>query len=160
MFFKKSSKNKIKIGDSAPDFVLPSQSGKEYKLKDMLSQNLVLYFYPKDNSPGCTAEACAFRDSYEVFKKHGAEVVGISSGSIESHNKFVVKNNLPFILLSDQKGKIADLYGVPTTFGMIPGRVTYLIDKKGIVKYIFSSQINAKKHIDESLKMLKDMNDD
>lgn len=158
MFFKKSTKNKVKVGDSAPDFKLPSQSGKSYRLKEMLSQNLVLYFYPKDDSPGCTTEACSFRDNYEIFKKYGAEVVGISSGSIESHNKFVVKNNLPFILLSDEKGKIGNMYGVPTIFGMIPGRVTYLIDKKGIVRHIFSSQFNAKKHIDESLKILEDMN--
>lgn len=158
MFFKKSSKNKVKVGDIAPDFVLPSQSGKMYKLKDMISQNLILYFYPKDDSPGCTAEACAFRDSYEIFKKHGAEVVGISSGTIDSHNKFATKNNLPFILLSDEKGKVGNLYGVPTTFGMIPGRITYLIDKKGIVRNIFSSQFHAKKHIDESLKILQNMN--
>ena len=148
----------MNVGDRAPEFTLPDQSGTMVSLKDFLGNKIiVLYFYPRDFSRGCTAEACAFRDSYDVFVEAGAQVIGISSQSVESHNKFALVNKLPFILLSDEGGKIRKLYGVPASFGLLPGRVTYVIDKKGIVRHVFSSQLDAKKHIEEALRIVKEL---
>lgn len=146
----------IKIGDTAPDFTLLSQSGESISLKDFIGKkSVVLYFYPKDDTPGCTKEACAFRDSYEVFKDTGAEVIGVSDDSLDSHQKFATKYQLPFTLLSDIGSKVRKLYGVPATLGILPGRVTYVIDKNGIVQHIFNSQLNFKGHVEESLKILQ-----
>jgi thioredoxin-dependent peroxiredoxin len=144
------------VGDTAPDFSLPSQKGGVVTLRDLLGKNeVVLYFYPKDNTPGCTAEAKAFRDSYEVFKEMGAEVVGVSSDSVDSHLDFASRCDLPFTLLSDPGGRVRKLYGVPSTFGVLPGRVTYVIDTHGVVRHIFNSQFNATKHADEAISVLK-----
>jgi peroxiredoxin Q/BCP len=146
----------VKVGDTAPNFTLPSQSGEPISLKDFLGKkSVVLYFYPKDDSPGCTTEACAFRDSYEVFKDAGAEVIGISGDSPESHQQFAAKHRLPFTLLSDTGNQVRKLYGVPSTLGLLPGRVTYVIDQNGVVQYIFNSQLNFKGHVEESLKTLQ-----
>jgi peroxiredoxin Q/BCP len=124
-------------------------------LKDFLGEKLViLYFYPKDNTPGCTKEACAFRDEHEQFAKLDAEVIGVSSDSVESHRRFAEKHDLSFTLLSDEGGKVRKLYGVPNTFGIFPGRVTYVIDEAGVVRHVFSSQIEAVKHVDGALKSL------
>jgi peroxiredoxin Q/BCP len=151
-----SMPNQLKVGDAAPDFALPSQTGEIVNLKDLIGRKeIVLYFYPKDNTPGCTTEACAFRDSYQVFKERGADVVGVSSDSIDSHKGFASKNDLPFILLSDEDGKVRKLYGASSGLGLLPGRVTYVIDRKGIIRHIFSSQLSPKKHIDEALETLK-----
>jgi peroxiredoxin Q/BCP len=120
-------------------------------------KNIVLYFYPKDESPGCTREACTFRDSYEELTSLGAEVIGVSSQSVESHRSFATHHGLPFILLSDEGNNVRKLYGVPSTMGIIPGRVTYIIDKKGIVRQIFSSQTHAEKHVEEAIKALKEL---
>lgn len=148
----------VTVGSQAPEFTLPDQNGKKIHLKDLLAMgNVVLYFYPKDETPGCTKEACAFRDSFEVFKEAGALVVGISSDSAESHQKFASHHRLPFILLSDVGGQVRKLYNVPSTMGLLPGRVTYVIDKKGIVRSVFSSQFNATKHVDEALRILKNL---
>jgi peroxiredoxin Q/BCP len=147
---------KVRVGDPAPDFTLPSQSGNPVSLSDFIGKKvIVLYFYPKDDTPGCTTEACAFRDSYEVFKDAGAEVIGVSSDSEESHQRFAAKYRLPFILLSDGNGAVRKRYGVPATLGLLPGRVTYVIDKKGIVRHIFSSQFTPEKHITEAIKTLQ-----
>jgi thioredoxin-dependent peroxiredoxin len=127
----------VQVGDSAPDFTLPAQSGALVSLQAFLGKKvIVLYFYPKDNTAICTAEACAFRDSYEAFKDAGAEVFGISSDSVESHQHFAAAYQLPFILLSDADGLIRKRYRVPTAFGL-PARVMYVIDRKGIVRHIF-----------------------
>jgi len=115
---------------------------------------VVLFFYPKDNSPACTAEACAFRDSHEVFKKAGAEVIGISSDSEASHRLFAKLWRLPFLLLSDSKGEVRARYGVVRTLGLFPGRVTYLIDRAGVVRHIFSSQLQTSRHVQEMLAKL------
>jgi thioredoxin-dependent peroxiredoxin len=150
----------IGIGDSAPDFQLDSQSGETVRLKDVIGQNdIVLYFYPKDNTPGCTTEAQAFRDSYEAFKDLGAEVIGVSSDSVDSHRDFASKCNLPFTILSDSGGKVRKLYGVPSSLGLFPGRVTYVIDRKGVVRYVFSSQMNPAKHVEEAVRVLKEIKD-
>jgi peroxiredoxin Q/BCP len=151
-------KEGVKEGDSAPDFELPNQSGDLVKLSDFLGKKaVVLYFYPKDFSPGCTKEACAFRDSYEQFRDAGAEVLGVSSDTQESHGLFSIKLGLPFQILSDDGGRVRKLYGIHPSFGMIPGRVTYVIDKKGVVRYVFNSQIDAEKHMEESLRIVKSM---
>ncbi len=153
---EQAAKGKVKVGDAAPDFGLPTQSGSTISLHDFLGKkSIVLYFYPKDNTPGCTTEACSFRDSYEVFKDAGAEVIGVSSDTPESHEQFAKQHHLPFVLLSDTNGAIRKRYGVPTTLGLLPGRVTYIIDKQGIVRHIFSSQFTPEKHITEALKTLE-----
>ena len=148
----------VKVGDNAPDFTLTSQFGSSVSLQDFRSKkSVVLYFYPKDDTPGCTAESCAFRDSYEVFQAAGAEVIGISADSPDSHQRFAAKYKLPFTLLSDNGNQVRKLYGVPPTFGLLPGRVTYVIDQQGVVQHIFNSQFNSKAHVEESLKILKQM---
>ena len=150
--------NKVKVGDKAPDFTLPDQSGAMVSLKDFVGNKIVvLYFYPKDFTQGCTAEACAFRDSYDVFVQAGAQVLGVSSQSVDSHNRFAIANKLPFILLSDHDGVVRKLYGVPSTFGFLPRRVTYIIDKKSVVRHVFSSQAQPTKHIAEALRMVKEL---
>ena len=148
--------SEIKVGDRAPDFELPAETGEKVRLSDFLGKKtVVLYFYPKDFSPGCTKEACAFRDSYELFKDAGAEVIGVSSDTEDSHSKFSIKLRLPFKLLSDEGGRVGRLYGVPSSLRMIPGRVTYVIDSQGIVRYIFNSQVNPEKHMEESLRIVR-----
>ena len=125
-------------------------------LKDFLGKKpVVLYFYPKDDTPGCTKEACAFRDSFEEFRRLDAEVLGISSDSVESHRSFAMQHDLPFTLLSDGERKVRRLYGVPNTLGLFPGRVTYVIDEEGVVRHIFSSQLGMEKHVEEALKALR-----
>lgn len=149
---------RIKTGDKAPDFTLQSQTGDNITLSDFFNKkNIVLYFYPEDESPGCTKEACSFRDSYELFKDLGAEVIGANAGSIESHKQFAEHHKLPFILLSDIGDKVRKLYGVPATLGIIPGRVTYIVDRQDIVRHVFSSQFQSTKHVEEALKVLKQL---
>jgi peroxiredoxin Q/BCP len=151
-------KDRIEIGDKAPEFTLKNQKGQDVSLKDFIGRKaVVLYFYPKDGSPGCTKEACAFRDNYEAFKDAGAEVIGISSQSEESHSIFSLKFNLPFTLLVDEEARVRKLFGVPSSLGMIPGRVTYVIDREGTVRHIFSSQTNIEGHVNEALKILKSL---
>ncbi len=147
----------VKVGDVAPDFTLKNQKGEDVRLKDLLAQKaVVLYFYPKDETPGCTAEACSFRDSYEAFKEAGAEVVGVSSDSAGSHENFASHHKLPFVLLADEGGKVRQQYEVPASFfGLVAGRVTYVIDRQGVVKHTFNSQVNPKKHVAEALAALK-----
>ena len=146
----------VKVGEKAPDFTLVSQKGEQVTLSDLFgNKNIVLFFYPKDKSKGCTQQACEFRDKYAVFKDLGAEVIGISSDDLESHVSFVDEFRLPFILLSDKKSKVRKLYKVKSSFGIIPGRVTFIIDKKGIVRHRFSSQLHPKKHIKEALQALE-----
>jgi len=148
------------IGDKVPNFTLPDQNGEKVDFYDILKRKpVVLFFYPKDNTPGCTAEACAFRDSYEVFRDAGAEVVGISSDGEKSHLAFAQKHRLPYTLLSDRLGSVRKLFGVPKTMGILPGRVTYVIDTDGKIKHRFNSQFNFGKHIDEALKTVKRLND-
>jgi thioredoxin-dependent peroxiredoxin len=147
---------KLEIGDKVPMFTLPDQNGQVFNLVDHIGKNnLVIYFYPKDESYGCTKEACSFRDSYEVFRDIGAEVIGISSDDVNSHKSFAGKHKLPFTLLSDTSRKVAKLFGVGRTFGVIGGRITYIIDKNGVVRGIYNSQLNYNDHVEESLEVLK-----
>jgi peroxiredoxin Q/BCP len=146
----------VLAGQPAPEFTLPNQSGTPVSLSDYRGkQVVVLYFYPKDNTPGCTAEACAFRDSHEVFAEAGAAVVGVSSDSVDSHQGFAGKHQLPFELLSDSGAEVRSRYGVPKTFGLLPGRVTYVIDRDGIVRHVFSSMTHIDQHIAEAVAVVK-----
>ncbi|HTJ67696.1 MAG TPA: peroxiredoxin [Actinospica sp.] len=146
----------IGVGDKAPDFTLPSGTGEEVSLHDRIGEKaVVLYFYPKDETSGCTAEACAFRDSYEAFTDLGADVIGVSSDSAEKHASFASNHKLPFTLLSDKGGKVRKLYGVPTTLGVLPGRVTYVIDREGTVRHTFNSMMNFGAHVTEALEAVR-----
>jgi len=150
---------KVQVGDLAPDFTLSDQSGAAVSLEEYLGKtDVVLYFYPRDNTAVCTEEACAFRDSYEIIKAAGAEVIGVCSDSVESHRQFAEENQLPFILLSDVGDLIRKRYGVPTAFGL-PGRVTYIIDTQGIVRHIFFSQFTSKRHVDIALEALQSIHE-
>ncbi|MET0759454.1 MAG: peroxiredoxin [Flavobacterium sp.] len=146
----------IKAGDALPNFIAKDTKGNDFDSQNIVGQKpLVIYFYPKDNTPGCTAQACSFRDQYEDFKDLGAEVIGISSDSIASHQKFANQYQLPFILLSDSDKKIRQLFGVPADLlGLLPGRVTYVADKNGIVTMIFDS-MKAVNHIPKALEAIK-----
>lgn len=147
---------RVEAGSPAPDFSLPDASGKQVRLGDLLQRGpVVLYFYPKDNTKGCTAEACAFRDSYEVFRDAGAEVVGVSTDSEASHEKFAAQHNLPFVLLSDKGGTVSKRYGATALFGLMTGRVTFVIARDGTVRHVFNSMFNASKHVDEALEVLR-----
>lgn len=146
----------LQVGDRAPNFTLSSATGGDVSLSDFLGKKaVVIYFYPKDDTPGCTAESCAFRDNYDVFTDAGAEVIGISGDSVASHQQFASKYQLPFILLSDSQNQVRKLFDVPATLFVLPGRVTYVIDKEGIVRHIFNSMLDFKAHVDESIKTIK-----
>lgn len=147
----------VKIGDRVPVFSLPSESGEIVNLGDYIGRvPVVLFFYPRDNTALCTREACAFRDSYDEFRSiGGAEVFGISGDTPDSHRRFSSEYGLPFRLLSDEKGAVRESYGVPRTLGILPGRVTYVIDGKGTVIEIISSQLDYKKHVEEAMKALR-----
>ena len=148
----------VNVGDKAPDFTLPSQLGDNVTLSEFFGKkNVVLYFYPKDETPGCKAEACAFRDNYDELTKLGAEVLGVSAQSVKSHKSFADHYGLPFILVSDEDNKVRKLYGVPSSLGLIPGRVTYIIDKKGVVRHIFNSQTQTRQHIEEAKATLREL---
>ena len=154
----KRKRRKVSVGDVAPDFTLADQWGKPVRLRDLLGRTaVVLYFYPKDETPGCVLEARAFRDSYGQFSEQGAEVVGVSSDSVRSHRRFSERLGLPFLLLSDREGTVRELYGVEKTLGVLPGRVTYVIDKAGVVRQVYSSQLLATRHSREALSVLADL---
>ncbi len=148
----------LEPGSPAPGFRLQTSTGEYVSLEDFHGKkNVVVYFYPKDFTRGCTAEACGFRDSYEEFKNLGAEVIGISSDDQRSHEAFASEHKLPFILLSDPDGSARKSYGVKKTFGLVPGRVSFVIDKNGIVRHVFSSQSRATAHVSEALAVLKSL---
>jgi len=146
----------VSVGDIAPDFTKRTQKGDVITLSQLRGgKTVVLYFYPKDETPGCTAEACTFRDSFEDFVDAGAVVIGVSQDSDESHKKFAEHHRLPFLLVSDRDKSLQKAYGVPKTMGLLPGRVTYVIDRNGVVQHVFNSQLNAKKHVQEALGVVK-----
>ena len=146
----------LKVGDTIPQFMATDSHGKTFESSTIVGQKpVVVYFYPKDDTPGCTAQACSFRDQYQDFTDIGAEVIGISSDNQKSHEKFAKKHNLPFVLLADDNKKLRNLFGVPSgLLGLIPGRVTYVADKNGVVKMIFDSML-ATKHIPKALEAVK-----
>ncbi len=161
LFLHTNSENmkKIELGNDVPKFELKDQNGELFILDEVLGKkNLVIYFYPKDDSPGCTKEACSFRDQFEVFADADAMIIGISGQSVESHLEFAEKHRLNFTLLSDTNNEVRKLFGVPTSlFGLIPGRVTYVVNKEGKIAYMFNSQIQAEKHVDEALRIIQEL---
>ena len=150
----------IKVGDLVNHFTAVTADGSSFDSKNYVGkQPLVIYFYPKDNTSVCTTQACSFRDQYEDFKLLGAEVISVSSDSIQSHQKFAKQYRLPFILLSDSEKQLRKLFGVPNDLlGLIPGRVTYVIDDKGKVKLIFNS-LAGPIHIKKALECVKKISD-
>ncbi len=148
----------LKVGDKAPDFELPSSDVTPIRLSQFLGKKIiVLYFYPKDHTYFCIAESSSFRDHYVEFQEAGAEVVGVSSDTPFSHTGFVAKYKLPFILLSDAENKVRKLYGVPPTLGFIPGRTTFVIDKTGIIRHVFTSQFRYDSHVKMALDVVKNL---
>ena len=151
----------IGVGQKAPDFSLLTQDGTSVRLSELTAKGpVVLFFYPKDNTSGCTAEVCSFRDQHEDFLKTGATVVGVSSDSAGSHQEFATQHRLPYVLLSDVGGKVRELFGVPRAFlGLAPGRVTYIIDQAGVVQHVFNSMFAATKHAEEALVVVRRLRD-
>ena len=144
-----------KVGDLAPDFTLLSQNKETVRLRDFVGRkNVVLYFYPKDFTQGCTMEARAFRESYQAFEDSNTEVVGVSADSIETHQRFSQHCGIPFTLLSDSTKKVRELYGANSMLGTA-GRVTYVIDIDGVVRFVFSSLVQPTRHVKEALEALK-----
>ena len=145
----------IQIGDKLPHFTAVKQDGTAFDSNSIQNNPVVIYFYPKDNTPGCTTQACSFRDAYQDFQDLGAEVIGVSGDSVSSHQNFQQKHKLPFVLLSDSDRKLRKLFGVPTAlFGLIPGRVTYVFNVSGKAIYIFDN-MSAKNHIIKALDSIK-----
>jgi peroxiredoxin Q/BCP len=145
---------KLKVGDKAPLFESVSDDDAKFSIDNYLGKtNIVLYFYPKDMTPGCTAEACGFRDRWDRIVSLGATVIGISAQSTQSHREFKKEHRLPFILLSDPENEIRKLYGA--TGLLVPPRVTFVIDKQGVIRFIFNSQLNITKHVSDALQTLE-----
>ena len=144
----------LKNGDPMPASTLVDGDGKQVELRDRIGRPLVVYFYPKDDTFGCTREACTFRDHYEDFLGAGADVIGISRDNAESHAKFKAQNRLPFTLLSDPGGKVAGAWTVTGPLGL-PGRLTFVFDKDGVLRHRFDSAIRFGKHVEEALDMVK-----
>ncbi len=145
----------LAIGDKAPNFSLPSATGTVTLAEVLGRRTVVLFFYPKDDTPGCTVEACAFRDRYDAFAEAGAEVIGISGDSGTSHEHFASKHKLPMTLLTDAGGKVRALYEVKKTLGFLPGRATFVIDKGGVIRHLFVSQLRLKEHVEQALTVVK-----
>src|SRR5213596_864224 len=147
----------LEPGTKAPTFSLTADDGSNVKLADLKGSPVVLYFYPKDDTPGCTREACAFRDQYQDLQDAGAEVIGVSSDGEAAHERFATKYKLPFVLVTDRGGAVRKQYGVPATLGLLPGRVTFVIDRQGVVRHVFNSQFQATKHVAEAITALRAM---
>ena len=153
----------VAVGDRAPSFMLPSQSGALVRRDDFLGRPVVLYFYPKDDTPVCVTQACAFRDRYDAFTRFGAEIIGVSGDSgdsVLSHRAFAEENKLPFVLLHDEDNRLRRAFGVPSTLGIFPGRVTYVIDGEGLVQDVFASQFRPQRHVENALAVLERLGQD
>ncbi len=147
---------KLQVGDKAPDFELKDAAGRTHSLRDYRGRYLVVYFYPKNNTSVCTAEACSFRDQYEDFKQKGVEVIGISGDSVESHGSFTAKYQLPFVLLSDLGNIVRKKYGATQFFGVLPSRITYVIDGEGVIQMVFDGLLKAEEHVNHALQLIQE----
>ncbi len=148
----------IAVGDKAPQFIATAHTGERVTLADYLGkQVVVLYFYPRDGTPVCTAEACGFRDAYGDFVAAGAAVIGVNGDSLESHRQFAAQRRLPFLLISDHDGTLRKAFGVPKLLWFVPGRTTYVIDKAGVVRLVFTSHFSADRHIEEALRAVREL---
>ena len=148
----------ITVGNRAPQFTATAHTGEPVALADYLGkQVVVLYFYPRDGTPVCTAEACGFRDAYADFLAAGTAVIGVSVNSIESHRRFADQRRLPFPLVSDEDRAIEKAFGVPKLLGFLPGRTTYVIDKQGVVRHVFTAHLTADRHIQEALRVVREL---
>jgi peroxiredoxin Q/BCP len=148
----------LAVGERAPDFTLPGPAGEPVRLGELLGRGpVVLYFYPKDHTLGCTIEACAFRDEYRDFVAAGAEVVGLSRDDEASHARFAAEHTLPFPLLSDVTGEVHARYGVGKTLGLIPDRVTFVIDRHGVVRHIYTSMVRMRAHVERALAAVREL---
>lgn len=148
--------NKLQKGDTIPHFILNDENHQPVDISSIKGKFLILYFYPKDDTPGCIKEACRFRDAFADFTDAGALVYGVSSDTPDSHARFKEKYRLPFSLLSDNGGELRKLLGVPgDLFGLLPGRVTYVFNPKGRLVDVFKSQLSPEKHVEEALKIIQ-----
>jgi thioredoxin-dependent peroxiredoxin len=148
----------MNVGDAVPAATFTKSDGSKVDMKELVGKGtIVLYFYPKDETSGCTAEACSFRDQYEVFKKAGAEVIGVSADDGASHESFKKNHRLPFTLLTDSDGSAARAFGVKKSFGLLPGRVTFVIDKNGMIRNRFESLVRATRHVEDALEIVKSL---
>lgn len=156
IIYKNENKDmkKIEVGDPIPNITLKNENGVEVNINN-IKKPLIIYFYPKDETPGCIKEACKFRDEFQSFVDLGVQVFGISGDSSASHKNFKEKYHLPFTLLADTNNEVRKEFGVPKSLLFLPGRVTYVVNEKGIVTYMFNSQFGAEKHIENALKFLR-----
>ena len=145
----------LSVGDHAPLVALRDADGVERRSDQLAGQALVLFFYPKDDTPGCTMEACAFRDSYADLQALGAEVWGVSGDDASSHQRFAGKHQLPYPLLVDTGNQLRRAYGVPAVLGLLPGRVTYVIDGKGVIRHVFNNLLDGPAHRREAIEALQ-----
>jgi peroxiredoxin Q/BCP len=151
---------RIQVGDQAPDISVTAHDGRQVSLADYRGKQwVVLFFYPRDESPICTKEACAFRDAYQDFVEAKAVVIGVSGDAEESHRGFASAHQLPFMLVADVDGSLRQTFGVPRTLGLLPGRVTYVIDPEGVVRHIFDAQFQGAKHVDEALRTIRQLDE-
>ena len=147
--------SKLSIGDTAPAFEALTDTGETVRSSDYLGKRVVLYFYPKDDTPGCTMEACAFRDSYSDLQAMGAEVWGVSGDDAASHQRFAQRHNLPYPLLVDRDNQLRKAFGVPSVLGLLPGRVTYVIDGDGVIRHVFNNLLDGPAHRHEAIEALQ-----
>ena len=145
----------LAAGDPIPPIALPDQNGVERRSDQLNGRALVLFFYPKDDTPGCTMEACAFRDSYADLQALGAEVWGVSGDDAASHQRFASRHNLPFPLLVDRGNQLRQAFGVPSVLGLLPGRVTYVIDGQGLIRHVFNNLLDGPAHRREAVEALQ-----
>ena len=148
----------LQVGDLAPKIALKDQNGKLKTSQQLLGKTYVLFFYPKDDTPGCTMEVCGFRDNYELFKKLGVEILGVSGDSEKSHQNFSKRHNLPYSILSDEENKLRKAFGIPKSLGFIPSRITFIINKEGKILNCFNNLLDAQAHIKNALNILNSSN--
>jgi len=148
----------LEAGDPAPEFTAPAHNGQQIRLADYMGKSaVVLYFYPMDGMPVCTRQACGFRDAFEEFTKLGATVIGVSADSLERHRAFAGSQALPFLLLSDQDGSLRKAFQVPKTLAILPSRVTFVIDKRGVIRHVFSALFSGQEHVTEALRIVREL---